>query len=148
VILLLFFQTRQQTQRNKKRNKSSEESPHSRPNPETIDVTQIMATDVTQFTIVFPAWYDERAEAETLAKGYLPDVEVHLAGGKRYRLYFIDPIRLQQTLEDDTREGRPYFGEPGLVVVPNVTTEAVRTAVAGLFRDGYFRQLRAIENGA
>ncbi len=81
-----------------------------------------MATEATQYGVVLPAWCDERAEAETPAKGYLPDVEAHLAGGERHRLYFIDPVRLQQTLDDDAREGRPCFSEPGLVVLPEVTT--------------------------
>ncbi len=107
-----------------------------------------MATDVAGYTIVMPAWYDDRAEAEAPAKGYLPDVEVQMAGGQRSRLYFIDPVRLQQTLEDDTRDGRPYFSEPGLVVVPEVTTEAIHKAIAGLFRDGYFRRARSLENGS
>jgi hypothetical protein len=103
-----------------------------------------MATQITTFSIVFPEWYDARCEYETPAKGYLPDVEVHLEDGSRYKLYFTDPVRLQQTLEDDTASGRPYFMEPGLVVLPEVTTQAIQQAVGGLVREGYLRHLKPL----
>jgi predicted DNA-binding WGR domain protein len=100
----------------------------------------------TAYSVVFPTWYDDRAEAEAPAKGYLSGVEVCLAGD-RYRLYFIDPVRLQQTLDDDARDGRPFFTEPNLVVLPEVTTESIHEAVKGLVRDGYLPQLKPITNG-
>jgi hypothetical protein len=99
-----------------------------------------MATDLTEYQVLFPPWYDERWEAEAPAKGFLPGVQVAV-GGRRYSFYFIDPSRLQQTLEDDQAAGRPYYAEPGLVVVPEVSTEAIRQAVAGLVRDGFFHRL-------
>jgi hypothetical protein len=101
-----------------------------------------MATQVEPFTIFFPEWYDERAAFETPAKGYLRDVEVRLQDGSRHRLFFIDPVRLQQDLEADVEGGRPYYAEPGMVVLPEVTTESVRRAVAGLWHDGYFKPAR------
>src|SRR5690242_12163123 len=106
-----------------------------------------MAVETSTFSIHFPAWYDDRGEAESTSKGYLPNVEVQLGAAERYRLYFIDPVRLQQTLDDDTRDGRPWFAEPGLVVVPEVSTEAVKQAVAGLVREGYFQHQKPIVNG-
>src|SRR5438105_3157037 len=96
------------------------------------------------FAVVFPDHYDDRLEYETPSKGYLGDVEVRLEDGSRYRLYFIDPVRLRQTLEEDAEAGRPYYTEPGLVVLPEATTEAIRKAVTGLIRDGYFRHLKPI----
>jgi hypothetical protein len=106
-----------------------------------------MAT-VADYEIRFPLWYDDRAEAETPAKGYLGDVEVRFASGECHRLYFIDPVRLQQTLEDDARDGRPYFSEPGLVILPEVTTSAIQEAVRGLARDGYFGLRKSGESAA
>lgn len=103
-----------------------------------------MTTQTTPFTIVFPDWYDSRGEYETSFKGYLPDVEVRLEDGSRYKLYFTDPIRLQQTLDEDASSGRAYYAEPGLVIVPEVTTQAIQQAVHGLLRDGYFRSLKPI----
>ncbi len=103
-----------------------------------------MATQTTPFTIFFPDWYDDRCEYETSAKGYLPDVEVRLDDGSRYKLYFTDLIRLQQTLEDDTALGKPYYTEPGLIVLPEVTTRAIQQAVPALLREGYFRHLKSL----
>jgi hypothetical protein len=103
-----------------------------------------VATKTVPFTIIFPEWYDARCEYETPAKGYLPDVEVRLEDGSRYKLYFTDPVRLQQTLEDDAALGKPYYTEPGLVVLPEVTMEAIQRAVPELVRDGYFRHLKSL----
>ncbi len=103
-----------------------------------------MSTQVSPFTIVFPDWYDERAEFEAPAKGWLPGVEVHLEDGARFKLEFYDSVRLRQTLEDDEQAGRPYLAEPGLVVLSEVTTEAIRNAVAGLFEEGFFDQLKPL----
>jgi hypothetical protein len=103
-----------------------------------------MPSPVHAFNVVFPEWYDARAEFETPSKGYLPDVEVQLEDGSRYRLYFIDPVRLQQTLEEDAQAGREYFAEPGMVVLPQVTTQAVQKAVPGLMEDGFFQYLKPV----
>lgn len=103
-----------------------------------------MTTHTSPFTIHFPEWFDARCEHETPLKGYLSDVEVCLEDGSRYKLYFTDLIRLQQTLEEDAASGRPYYTEPGLIVLPEVTTEAMRQAVSGLVREGYFRHLKPL----
>lgn len=103
-----------------------------------------MSVQTTAFAIVFPEWYDARCEQETPLKGYLSDVEVRLEDGSRYKLYFTDPIKLQQTLEDDATSGRGYYAEPGLIVPPEVTTEAIQQAVSGLEREGSFRLLKPI----
>jgi hypothetical protein len=95
-------------------------------------------------TVTLPEWYDARAEPEATLKGFLSDVQVQTGDGLRYRLYFIDPIRLQQTLEDDSACGRPYFTEPGLVVLPEVTKEAIRQVVPRLVKDGFFHHLAPI----
>src|SRR5690242_7942232 len=86
----------------------------------------------TPFTIVFPEWYDARCEQETPLKGYLSDVEVRLEDGSRFKLHFTDPARLQQTLEDDAATGRPYYTEPGLVVLPEVTMQAIQQVIPAL----------------
>jgi hypothetical protein len=104
-----------------------------------------MSTDLEPFTIRFPEYYDERLEFETPSKGYLPDVVVSLEGGLSYKLFFIDPIRLRQDLEADAETGREYYAEPGMVVLPEVTTEAIRKAVAGLWRDGFFQHVKPLD---
>jgi hypothetical protein len=101
-------------------------------------------TDFAPFTIIFPDWYDERAQYEATCKGYLPDTVVLLADGTRHRVYFVDPVRLGQNLEADSNQGNPYLAEPGMVVIPEVTTEGIRKAVAGLARDGFFQHLKPV----
>jgi hypothetical protein len=103
-----------------------------------------MAMEAGSYTVVFPDWYDQRAEWEVPAKGWLGGVEVHLDGG-RYALTFYDPVRLAQTLEEDARHGRPFFAEPGLVVLPEVSTAAVQAAIPGLVREGYFTHLKPLD---
>lgn len=52
-------------------------------------------------TIVLPADYNAQREYETPMRGYLSDVAVHV-DGQRYRLFFIDPVRLAQELRSST----------------------------------------------
>ena len=51
-------------------------------------------------TVHFPADYDTQSEFETPMRGYLSEVEVEL-DGVRYRLFFIDPVRLVQELKSN-----------------------------------------------
>jgi hypothetical protein len=95
-------------------------------------------TAVTEYTIRFPNDLDERDEYEMPLRGYCSDVIVELANGNRYPLYFYDPVRLTQTLASDAQEGHPYYAEPGLVVVTEVTPDNIRRAIAGLFKSGFF----------
>ena len=76
-----------------------------------------------RFRIEFPDGYDERSEFETPLKGYLRNVVVHLENGLRYKLFFIDPVRLRQDLEEEAKAGRGYYAEPGMVILPEVTAE-------------------------
>jgi hypothetical protein len=103
-----------------------------------------MATDTNGFTIHFPDWFDERVEWEAESKGSLQGVTVELADGARYPVFFYDPVRLQQDLEADTSQGRPYAAEPGMIVVPQVTRAAIAEAVGQLVRGGFFNHLRPL----
>ena len=101
-----------------------------------------MSTEAEGYSISFPDGYDAQVEFEARFKGYLSDVVLTLEDGSCYKLYFTDPIRLQQTLQDDVQMGRAYYTEPGLIVLLEVTTEAIRSAVSGLWREGFFQHLR------
>jgi hypothetical protein len=103
-----------------------------------------MATDASKFTIHFPDWFDERAEWETEAKGWLQGVTVELADGARYAVFFYDPVRLSQDLEGETSAGRPYAAEPGMIVLPQVTRAAINEAVRQLVEGGFFDHLRPL----
>jgi hypothetical protein len=84
------------------------------------------------FQVVFPEWYDQRGEWEAKEKGWLDGVEVRLANGKSQPLFFYDPVRLAQDLEAETKQGRPCVAQPGMIVIPEVTREAILTAVEKL----------------
>jgi hypothetical protein len=103
-----------------------------------------MATTIPQATIEWPDWWDDRAEYEMTQKGHLSGLIVRLDDGSRYEINFIDPVRLGHDLAMDTQAGTPFFAEPGLIVVPEVTLPAVRTVVERLAADGYFRHLQPL----
>src|SRR5262249_9638176 len=103
-----------------------------------------MSTTVAFPIVQFPEDYDAQSEFETPSRGYLSDVIVQLEDGSRYKMFFIDMTRLGQTLVDDVQFGRPYYTEPNLVVLPTVTTEAIKEAVQGLWKDGYFQHLKPL----
>lgn len=101
-----------------------------------------MTLDLVRCRVLFPDWYDELAEVVAEHKGWLPEVRVELADGRRVPVHFYDPVRLAQDLEEDVKWGRPCIAEPGLIVVPTVTREAIRQAVAYLSGTDYFDHLR------
>ena len=103
-----------------------------------------MSTATVPPEIIFPEGYYERRELETPMKGWLDDVIVQLEDGSRYKLFFYDPVRLQQDLEEDAREGTPYLAEPNLIVLPEVTTASIKDVVCQLARKGYFKQLKPL----
>jgi hypothetical protein len=92
--------------------------------------------------VIFPEGCDERAAFETPLKGWL-SAQVELEDGCRYAVYFSDPIRLQQDLDEAVKSGRPCFAEPGLIILPEVTVEAIQDAVQFLWKQGFFAYLKA-----
>ena len=58
-------------------------------------------------------------------------------------VYFSDPIRLQQDVDEAVQDERPCFAEPGLIVVPEVTVQAIQEAVQFLWKQGFFASLKA-----
>ena len=97
-----------------------------------------MSTHLQPYTLSFPPGFDEQADFEAPFRGYLPGVTVELEDGTHHQVSFIDPVRLEQSLADNTLTGRRYYAEPGLIVIPEVTAEAIQSAVQGMWEDGYF----------
>lgn len=91
-----------------------------------------------------PEGFDERSEYETPFKGYLRDAQVELEDGNRYKVFFIDPVRLRQDLEEEVKLGRPYFAEVGMIVLPRVTVDEAKEAIKFLLRDGFFANLKPL----
>lgn len=58
-------------------------------------------------------------------------------------MYFSDPIRLQQDVDEAVKRERPCFAEPGLIILPEVTVQAIQDAVQFLWKQGFFASLKA-----
>ena len=92
--------------------------------------------------VIWPEGFDERAAFETPLKGWL-SAQVELEDGCRYTVYFSDPSRLQQDLDEALKSGRPCFAEPGLIILPEVTVKTMQEAVQFLWKEGFFASLKA-----
>jgi hypothetical protein len=91
--------------------------------------------------LVFEHGMDEHDEAEAQMRGYRSHAWVEMSDGTRHRVTFFDPVRLTQELEQETKLGRPFVSEPGLVVVPEVTRKYMETAARTLADEGFFSPL-------
>ena len=103
-----------------------------------------MSTTANDPLVIFPEGFDERCLIEMTDRGYLSEAVVELRDGSRYEVSFIDLARLEQALADNVEIGSSYYAEPGLIVVPEVTEDAVRTAVERLWREGFFQRLKPL----
>jgi len=97
--------------------------------------------------LILPAGFDEQARFEISFKGWL-SAYVESEEGCRYPVYFSDPTRLQQDLEEERQLGKPYFAMPGLIILPEVTIEAIEEAVPLLWEQGFFTYLKAEQREA
>jgi hypothetical protein len=102
-----------------------------------------MGTDYPK--LIFKYGWDNRDDEETLMKGYRSDGIVESPEGEVYPVYFIDPIRLQQDLEAEEELGSAFLAEPGLIILPEVTREAMENAVRQLWEQGYFESLKSLK---
>ena len=98
-------------------------------------------------TLSFTCDFDVRTAWEVEQKGWFRCAVVILPNGLRIPVFFLDPIRLAQDLEYAVGEGRCCLAEPGLIIVPSVTREAMERAVSELFESKYFDCLIALGNG-
>jgi hypothetical protein len=95
--------------------------------------------------LLFEAPFDERAQYEAAARGYLSHVKVRQSDGKTYSVVFYDCTRLQQDLEYEVAVGRMCIAESGMIVVPKITLDVIQTAVKALSDEGYFNSLTPID---
>ena len=100
-------------------------------------------TAATTFRVVFPDWYDERGAAEAKDKGWLQGVEVHFSNGEIESLFFYDPVRLAEDLEAEAKCGRPFIAFPNMVVIPEITRQAILNVVTNLVDSDFFRMPEA-----
>ena len=88
--------------------------------------------------LLFDYDYDDRVAYEAQARGYIRGVTVETADGKRHPVFFYDPTRLAQDLVEETKLGRPFVAEKGMIVLNDVTLENMMGAVRWLARHGFF----------
>jgi hypothetical protein len=98
--------------------------------------------------LVFVNDFDELAAHEAQSRGYLSHVSVKLDDAFEYPVFFYNPVRLQQDLEEVTRLGRPFVADPGMIVIPEVTMEFMKAAVERLAEEGFFSHLQQIRVGS
>jgi hypothetical protein len=91
--------------------------------------------------LTFEGGLSQPDEEEAKLRGYLGNVTVELQGGLRYRVTFYDPVRLAQTIQDDLHFGSPYFAEPGLIVVDEVSKSRIEDVIERLAQKGFFDKL-------
>lgn len=97
--------------------------------------------------LIFLEELDERYKFEMPLKGWT-NVYIELDDGSRYSLTFYDPIRLNQTIEEELSSGATFFAETNLVIVPNVTVEGLQQAVNDLYENGFFSSLKPVNSQA
>ncbi|WP_328388638.1 hypothetical protein [Nocardia sp. NBC_00416] len=90
-----------------------------------------------EYNVRFPEGYSEREEWEASVKGWV-QVVVTLSDGRGFQLSFYDPVRLSQTLDDEMAAGRPYVTEPNLVVLEEVSTANIHSAIADMVEQQFF----------
>lgn len=99
----------------------------------------------------FRLWFKDgnSADDEWLAnqRGCRDDVIIDFPDGRRYQVSVYDPTRLAQDIAYLAESGHPYFAEPTMIVVPEVTTEHITNAVHALVDTGYFEQIVPIRGG-
>ncbi|MCE7984853.1 MAG: hypothetical protein DYG89_27080 [Caldilinea sp. CFX5] len=87
--------------------------------------------------------FNERDRFEIKHKGWF-SAEVEILGQHRYAVNFYDCTRLTQEVNDGVERGIPCLGEPGMIVVKEVTIETMEAALAYLFTAGYFEHLKPV----
>jgi len=88
--------------------------------------------------------FTEQDAFEAQSRGYLSHVLVELDGGKLYPVFFYDPVRLRQDLVEGVRCGHPFVADPGMIVVPEISPQALKDAVDRLVEEGFFDHLTPI----
>jgi hypothetical protein len=89
----------------------------------------------------FAREFSEHDALEAQDRGYLNHVFAELDRGRLYPLFFYDAVRLQQDLEELSKQGRPFIADPGMIVVQAITPETMRQIVHQLSREGFFDAL-------
>jgi hypothetical protein len=105
-----------------------------------------MSSRTPSVKLVFLHSFDDLAAHEARDRGHLSHVSVEFADGSKYPVIFYDPVRLKQDLEEMTKLGHPCLGDPGMIVIPEVTMEYMNAAITILAQEGYFSYLQQLNS--
>jgi len=95
--------------------------------------------------IVFLHEFTEVDALDARDRGYLSHVLIETADGSMFPVSFYDPTRLQQDLEEETRQGRKFIAEPGMIIIPEIVIELMEAAARRLCDEGFFRYMRPVD---
>ena len=76
------------------------------------------------------------------SKGWFENNLVELENGNHYQVCFFDNVRLGQHLEDNRKNGQPFFIEKNLIVLSEVTIENMQKAIIEAEKQGFFENLK------
>ncbi len=98
-------------------------------------------------TLLFDYDFDERAQYQAHARGYLSHVRVQLTDGRRYSVIFYDHVRLGQDLEEEVKLGNGFVADPGMIVLDELTLGKMQRTVNRLELEKFFDGLVPIGDG-
>jgi hypothetical protein len=78
------------------------------------------------------------------SRGYASNVIVEIGDGQRFALSFFDYRTIRPELEAEERLGHPFFSQPAMVVLPEVTVQSIELAVDIAYRHRYFERLEPL----
>ncbi|WP_027643873.1 hypothetical protein [Enterocloster clostridioformis] len=82
----------------------------------------------------------ELAEYEALDKGYRGDIIVKI-GSKKYKVYVISLLRLQQDFETELEDSGYYLSEPNTILVKETSKKEIEDIITQMYRCKYFQRL-------
>ncbi len=88
--------------------------------------------------LIFECGFTEQDAFEVTVRGYRSHVWVELSDGSKHPVTFFDPVRLAEELAGEELAGRPFVGEPGLIILREVTRESMEQAARTLANEGFF----------
>ena len=82
-------------------------------------------------------------------QGYRSDVTLELQKGVAFPVAFYEAAAVCEELQARSKHGFGAFvAEPGLVIVPKITAENMKTVAKELVETGYFKQLLPMQEEA
>jgi hypothetical protein len=89
-------------------------------------------------TLRFARQFTDLDELEARNRGYLSHVLADLGDGRLFPLFFYDPVRLRQDLEERAKHNNAFIADPGMVVVQEISLKVMQQVIEQLHEEGFF----------